>query len=104
MCERHERNRREERHVRHDRREKDRREELDMRKCEILPFLGNCKPKIYIHWELKVEDYAMIWWTTMLHDMRRDVVEPCKSWYDLKRLMRKRFVSPSCERDLHNKL
>ncbi|RDX97772.1 hypothetical protein CR513_19414, partial [Mucuna pruriens] len=93
--ERHERNMREERHERHDKREKDSKEELDMSKCKILPFLGNCKPEFYIYWELKVKqvitsfdiqgrkgvrlafgDYAFIWWTTMLDDIRRDVVEP----------------------------
>ncbi|RDX93229.1 hypothetical protein CR513_24542, partial [Mucuna pruriens] len=44
---RHERNRREERCERRDRREKDRRDELDMRKCKIPLFLGNCKPELY---------------------------------------------------------
>ncbi|RDY11939.1 hypothetical protein CR513_03326, partial [Mucuna pruriens] len=42
--------------------------------------------------------------TTMLEYVRRGVVDPCESWYDLKRLMRKRFVPPSYTRDLHNKL
>ncbi|RDY02959.1 hypothetical protein CR513_13517, partial [Mucuna pruriens] len=55
MCEKHERNRREERSERRDRREEDRRDELDMSKCKKPPFLGNCKLKFYIDWELKVE-------------------------------------------------
>ncbi|RDX95630.1 hypothetical protein CR513_21818, partial [Mucuna pruriens] len=36
-------------------------------------------------------------------NMRRGIVEPCESYYDIKRLMRKRFIPPY-ERDLHNKL
>ncbi|RDX87479.1 hypothetical protein CR513_31037, partial [Mucuna pruriens] len=26
-----------------------------MGKCKIPPFLGNCKPEVYLDWELKVE-------------------------------------------------
>ncbi|RDY01005.1 hypothetical protein CR513_15732, partial [Mucuna pruriens] len=58
-CERQgrmERNRREERKVSHWRRGEEQTEEkLDMRKYKIPPFLGNCKLKIYVDWELKVE-------------------------------------------------
>ncbi|RDY06037.1 hypothetical protein CR513_10057, partial [Mucuna pruriens] len=28
----------------------------------------------------------------MTDDIRRGIIEPCESWYDLKRLMRKRFM------------
>ncbi|RDX69095.1 hypothetical protein CR513_51841, partial [Mucuna pruriens] len=93
--ERHERH---ERRERHDRSEEDRRGDLDMSKCKLPPFLWNYKLEFYIDWELKVEqvvtsfdikgrkgDYALIWWTTMLDDIRRGVVEPCESWYELKR-------------------
>ncbi|RDX65182.1 hypothetical protein CR513_56186, partial [Mucuna pruriens] len=53
--ERHERDRRDERCESRDRRVDDRRDELDMGKCKIPPFVGNCKLEVYIDWELKVE-------------------------------------------------
>ncbi|RDX98244.1 hypothetical protein CR513_18854, partial [Mucuna pruriens] len=98
-CERQvrvERNRREER------RERQSREELDMCKCKILPLLGNCNPEVYVDWELKVKqilgcfnlhgrmvvrlvtlefgDYALIWWTQMLEDIRRGIKDLCEDW------------------------
>ncbi|RDY06030.1 hypothetical protein CR513_10050, partial [Mucuna pruriens] len=53
--ERRERHRREERCERRYKREEDRMDELDMGKCKIPPFGGNCKLEVYIDWELKVE-------------------------------------------------
>ncbi|RDX90706.1 hypothetical protein CR513_27409, partial [Mucuna pruriens] len=63
-----------------------------MSKWKIPPFLRNCKLDFYIDWELKVKqvvtgvrlvtlsfgDYALIWWNTMLDDMKRGVIEPCE--------------------------
>ncbi|RDY08869.1 hypothetical protein CR513_06837, partial [Mucuna pruriens] len=46
--ERHERHRTKERRERRYRREEDRRDGLDLGKCTIPPFVGNCKPEIYI--------------------------------------------------------
>ncbi|RDX84251.1 hypothetical protein CR513_34726, partial [Mucuna pruriens] len=37
-------------------------------------------------------DYALIWWTSILDDIRRGIIEPCENWYDLKCMMRKRSV------------
>ncbi|RDX71579.1 hypothetical protein CR513_49050, partial [Mucuna pruriens] len=49
-------NMKEKRRVRHRRRgEEQREEEIDMTKCKIPSFLGNCKPEIYVDWELKVK-------------------------------------------------
>ncbi|RDY09231.1 hypothetical protein CR513_06441, partial [Mucuna pruriens] len=36
-------------------------------------------------------DYVLIWGMSMMDDIRRGIIEPYESWYDLKRLMRKRF-------------
>ncbi|RDX78013.1 hypothetical protein CR513_41775, partial [Mucuna pruriens] len=36
-------------------------------------------------------DYALIWWTYMLDDIRKGIIEPCENWYDLKHMMRKWF-------------
>ncbi|RDX74383.1 hypothetical protein CR513_45884, partial [Mucuna pruriens] len=87
-----------------------------MIKLRIPPFIDNCKLKAYVDWELKVKkilncqtvvrlmtldfgEYALV-----LEDIRSRVIEPCESWKDLKRLMRKRFVPPSYTKNLHNKL
>ncbi|RDY01829.1 hypothetical protein CR513_14794, partial [Mucuna pruriens] len=107
--ERHERHRREERCERRYRREEDRRDDLDLGKCKKPQFMGDCM-------ELKVEqlitsfsvqgqkDYALVWWTSLMDDIRKDIEEPCESWYDLKRIMGKRFVPTLYERDTHHKL
>ncbi|RDY00304.1 hypothetical protein CR513_16538, partial [Mucuna pruriens] len=108
----HERYRKEERRERRYRREEDRRDDLDLGKCKIPQFVRDCKPE-----ELKVEqlitsfsvqgrkgvslvavaleDYALVWWTSLMDDIRRGIEEPCESSYDLKRMMRKRFVPAS---------
>ncbi|RDY13234.1 hypothetical protein CR513_01877, partial [Mucuna pruriens] len=87
---------------------------------------GNCKPKVYVDWELKVDqilgyfdlhgrmvvrlvtlelgDYDLVWWTQMLEDIRVDIRDPCKDWVALKKMMRDRFVLPSYTRDLYNEL
>ncbi|RDY13805.1 hypothetical protein CR513_01222, partial [Mucuna pruriens] len=47
---------RDERRERHGRRKDEPgREKLDLGKCKILPFLGNCKSEVYVDYELKVE-------------------------------------------------
>ncbi|RDY05740.1 hypothetical protein CR513_10378, partial [Mucuna pruriens] len=50
-----------------------------------------------------LEDYALVWWTSLMDDIRRDIEESCESWYDLKRKMRKRSVLASYERDIYHK-
>ncbi|RDY05111.1 hypothetical protein CR513_11083, partial [Mucuna pruriens] len=65
-----------------------RREKLDSKKGKIPPFLGNGKPESYLNWELKVDKILEIF----DYSERR------------KRLMRERFVSFDCTRDLYNKL
>ncbi|RDY02895.1 hypothetical protein CR513_13586, partial [Mucuna pruriens] len=71
--------------------EEQRMEELDMSKCKISPFLGNCKPKVMV--DTNVGAYK-----------ERYKGDPCESWVALKSLMRERYVPPSYTRDLHNKL
>ncbi|RDX73452.1 hypothetical protein CR513_46946, partial [Mucuna pruriens] len=112
--ERVERNNREECHERNKRgREELVREKLDIGKCKIPPFLGNCKPKVYLDWELKVEhilgcfdyhgqmvvrlvmlefsDYALVWWNKVVNDIRRGMKNLSERWASLKRMMRERF-------------
>ncbi|RDY03217.1 hypothetical protein CR513_13222, partial [Mucuna pruriens] len=123
--ERHERQERVERYRREERREirgtrgeEQRREKLDMSKCKILPFLGNSKPKVYVDWELKVEQILscfdvegcmVVWFVTLefvdtsVGGYKEGYKDPYECLVALKRLMRERFVPPSYTRNLHNK-
>ncbi|RDX99586.1 hypothetical protein CR513_17340, partial [Mucuna pruriens] len=99
-----ERNNREERCERNRRgREDPRKEEHDMGKCKIPPFLSNYKPKVYLDWELKVEK-ILVWWNQVLEDIRRGRRDPCESWASLKRMMRERFMPSYYTSDLYNEL
>ncbi|RDX95949.1 hypothetical protein CR513_21458, partial [Mucuna pruriens] len=93
--ERHERHRRERGCEGRYKREEDRSDNLDLGKCKI-PQLGDSKLE-----ELKVEqlitslgiqgrkgvslvvvaleDYALVWWTSLMDDIRRGIEEPCES-------------------------
>ncbi|RDX80875.1 hypothetical protein CR513_38509, partial [Mucuna pruriens] len=51
-----------------------------------------------------LEDYALVWWTFLMDDIRKGIEEPCESWYNLKGMVRKRYVPSSYERDIHHKL
>ncbi|RDY00239.1 hypothetical protein CR513_16596, partial [Mucuna pruriens] len=53
---------------------------------------------------LEFGDYALVWWTQMLEDIRRGIKDPCEDWATLKRMTKGRFVPPSYASDLHNKL
>ncbi|RDX88534.1 hypothetical protein CR513_29860, partial [Mucuna pruriens] len=94
-------------------RDEPRKKKLDTLKCKIPPFLGNCKPDTYIDWELEVMrlvtlefgDYALVWWTQFLNDMKRHGIrDQCENWEALKHVMKARFVPPTYTKDLHNKL
>ncbi|RDX82128.1 hypothetical protein CR513_37123, partial [Mucuna pruriens] len=82
MRERHERHRREERH-------------------EIFGVQGRKGVSLVV---VALEDYALVWWTSLMDDIKRGIEEPCESWYDFKRMMRKQFMPASYERDIHHKL
>ncbi|RDX73947.1 hypothetical protein CR513_46359, partial [Mucuna pruriens] len=101
-CERYvrvERNRKDERRERHGRRGKEpMEEELDMSKCKIPPFM------VVRLVTLEFGDYALVWWTQVLEDIRRGEKYPCEDWVALKKLIRNRFVPPCYTMDLHNKL
>ncbi|RDX97126.1 hypothetical protein CR513_20145, partial [Mucuna pruriens] len=97
--ERRERHRREEKSERRYRREEDRRDDLDLGKCKIARFIGDCMLEVYIDWVLKVEqlitsfgvqgrkgvslvavaleDCALVWWTSLMDHIRRGIKEPC---------------------------
>jgi hypothetical protein len=95
-------------------------------KFTMPKFDGGSDPKAYLTWELKVDkifcmhnyskekkmamttlefdSYALIWWEQLLSD-REDVGQgDVRSWAEMKREMRARFVPKHYHRDLFDKL
>ena len=95
-------------------------------KMKIPPFQGKNDPEAYLEWERKVElvfdchnysenkkvklaaigfsDYATVWWDQLVFNMRRNREPVVETWEEMKRVMRKRFVSTYYYRELYNKL
>ena len=49
-------------------------------------------------------DYAIIWWTSLKSEWRRNYEEPIETWEELKTLMRKRYIPKHYSRVLKQKL
>ena len=49
-------------------------------------------------------DYAITWWDHLVTSRRRNLEYPIDTWYDLKSVMRKRFVPKHFHRELVQKL
>ena len=82
---------------------------------KIPSFQGKNDPEAYLEWEKKVElvfdghnysdnkkvklaaigflDYATVWWDQLVFNMRRNRESVVETWEEMKRVMRKRFVS-----------
>ena len=95
-------------------------------KMKIPSFQGKNDPEAYLEWERKVElvfychnysknkkvkldaigfsDYATVWWDQLVFNMRRNRVPVVETWEEMKRVMRKRFVSTYYYRELYKKL
>ena len=95
-------------------------------KMKIPSFQGKNDPEAYLEWERKVElvfdchdysenkkvklaaigfsDYATVWWDQLVFNMRRNREPDVETWEEMKRVMRKRFVSTYYYRELYNKL
>ena len=95
-------------------------------KMKIPSFQGKNDPEAYLEWERKVElvfdchnysenkkvklaaigfsDYATVWWDQLVFKMRRNREPDVETWEEMKRVMRKRFVSTYYYRELYNKL
>ena len=93
---------------------------------KIPSFQGKNDPEAYLKWERKVElvfvchnysknkkvklvaigfsDYATVWWDQLVFNMRRNREPSVETWEEMKRAMRKRFVSTYYYRELYNKL
>ena len=95
-------------------------------KMKIPSFQGKNDPEAYLEWERKVElvfnchnysenkkvklatigfsDYATVWWDQLVFNMRQNRELVVETWEEMKRVIRKRFVSIYYYRELHNKL
>ena len=95
-------------------------------KMKIPSFQGKNDPEAYFEWERKVElvfdchnysenkkvklaaigfsDYATVWWDQLVFNMRRNREPDVETWEEMKRVMRKKFVSTYYYRELYNKL
>ena len=93
---------------------------------KIPSFQGKNDPEAYLEWERNVElvfdchnysenkkvklaatgfsDYATVWWDQLVFNMRRNREPDVETWEEMKRVMRKRFVSTYYYRELYNKL
>ena len=95
-------------------------------KLNIPSFAGKNDPEAYFNWELKMENvfdcgnfeeeqkvrlaasefshYALIWWHKLQRERQRDGDPPVDTWEELRRLMRRRYVPASYQRDMKFKL
>ena len=95
-------------------------------KMKIQSFQGKNDPEAYLEWERKVElvfychnysenkkvklavmefsNYAIVWWDQLVLNMRRNRKPAVETWEEMKRVMRKRFVSTYYYWELYNKL
>ena len=95
-------------------------------KMKIPSFQGKNDPEAYLERERKVElifdghnyfdnkkvklaaigfsDYVTVWWDQLVFNMRRNREPVVETWEEMKRVMRKRFVSAYYYRELYNKL
>ena len=95
-------------------------------KMKIPTFYGKSDPEAYLEWEKKVErvfechnyneekkvklaaveftDHASVWWDQYTTTRRRSGEGLVATWFDMKTMLRKRFVPQHYYRDLYNRL
>ncbi|XP_044503434.1 uncharacterized protein LOC123224018 [Mangifera indica] len=95
-------------------------------KMKIPAFRGKSDPEAYLEWEKKVErvfechnyteekkvklaaveftDYVSVWWDQFTSTRRRSGEGLVSSWFEMKTIMRKRFVPQHYYRELYNRL
>ncbi|XP_068503778.1 uncharacterized protein [Phaseolus vulgaris] len=99
---------------------------IDGIKLNIPTFNGKSDPDAYLEWEIKVEHefacneynevqkmklaaaefshYALTWWNKYQRDRTRYEEPMVESWTEMKRIMRKRYIPASYNRELQLKL
>ena len=95
-------------------------------KLKLPTFAGKTDPDAYLEWEKRVDllfdchnfsedkkvklavaqftDYAIVWWDQLAVARRRHLEPQIETWYELKSLMRRRFVPKHYYREVHQKL
>ena len=53
---------------------------------------------------IEFSDYAILWWDQLVLNKRRNREPAVETWEEMKRVMRKSFVSTYYYRELYNKL
>ena len=53
---------------------------------------------------IRFSDYATVWWDQLAFNMRRNRKLVVETWEEMKRVMRRRFVSTYYYWELYNKL
>ena len=113
-------------HSRHHNRRRQAADNLGNLKLRIPPFHGKNDPDAYLEWEKKIElvfncqqfteerkvrlaateycGYAINWWEQIATTRRRNGEPQIASWFEMKTVMKKRFVHTHYGRDLHQKL
>ncbi|KAF8099434.1 hypothetical protein N665_0244s0033 [Sinapis alba] len=113
-------------HGRHHNRRQPATDNLGNLKLRIRPFHGKNDPDAYLEWEKKIElvfncqqyteerkvriaatefcGYAINWWEQIATTRRRNGEPQIASWFEMKTLMKKRFVPSHYGRDLHQRL
>ena len=93
---------------------------------KIPSFQGKNNPEAYFEWETKVQfvfncqnytgnkkvklaateftDYAVVWWDQLMSSRRRAGERLIDIWYEMKAVMRKRFMPRHYYRELYKKL
>ena len=114
------------RHRRNRRRNQHNEERFGKLKFTMPQFEGGSDPEAYLTWELKVDKifrvhnyserkkvamaalefdgYALIWWEQMLNEREEAGQGDVRSWAEMKRELRARFVPKHYRRDLFDKL
>ncbi|KAF8092057.1 hypothetical protein N665_0425s0001 [Sinapis alba] len=99
---------------------------LDNLKLRIPSFSGTNDPDVFLEWEKKIElvfdcqnyseskkvrlaatefnGYALHWWDQIVTTRRRTREPQVFSWFELKTIMRRRFVPGHYSREVHHKL
>ncbi|KAF8048148.1 hypothetical protein N665_2640s0001 [Sinapis alba] len=113
-------------HGRHHNRRQPATDNLGNLKLRIPPFHGKNDPDAYLEWEKKIElvfncqqyteerkvriaatefcGYAINWWEQIATTRRRNGEPQIASWFEMKTVMKKRFVPSHYGRDLHQRL
>ncbi|KAH1209551.1 hypothetical protein GmHk_15G044055 [Glycine max] len=95
-------------------------------KLNVSSFKGRSDPDAYVDWEMKIQhafsyndypeeqkvklaaatfsDYTLVWWKKNQREMKREEGREIDTWTEMRRIMRKRYVTTSYSRTMRQKL